>query len=219
MASSSEVFQRPNADARIFDLGQFTFWDEIKDRPGVRTNVTFGERNGAPRISFFPRSETGPKVIGIGMDPVTFYRFLGELTEVANGPKGVRKHIDNYMKKDEVERMPTTKEELVVRNRLFYGKDEEGICWIGASQGETNVRIRMLPSLWHEFHDASGKQIEKTEASRLQTVYMVSCLEKAFSNFISRLRAPTAPGEGVKKPTPAGGESLSTLGADEDFLI
>lgn len=225
--NANELFQRPNKEAKFYDFGQFTYWDEIPSRPGYRACASFGERNGAPRLTFFPKLEKGPKAIAIAMDPVTFYRFLNDFEEVVKGENGKKRHIDNFGKSPDLpeNKMPTTRAEMVVRNRLFFGKDENGVCWIGCSQADTTTRVRILPSLWHQFYKEDGTPITEAEASRPQTLQMIDCLRRVYSRWIGRVKEPQPMAEGAtqRAATAAAASTVasafSATSSDEDFLM
>lgn len=192
--SDSELFQRPQKEAKIYDLGHFQFWDDIASRPNYRASVVFGERNGAPRVTFFPNTESGPKIVPIGMDPITFLRFLDTFEEIVKGASGKRAFIDNYAPKDpNATSRTTSRDDMELKNQLFYGKDENGICWVGAKYGDQNVRIRLLPSLWHQFHEVeSGEPVKEADASRAQALQIIASLRRVLAPYMGRMRDPTA---------------------------
>ena len=124
----AEIFTRPNAEARIHDLDQFTLWTDTPNRPGYRSRMNFSERNGMPRISVFTNID-GVQPMWIGLDPVSFNRFLDRFEEIAKGPNGVSDKIENKGVNPALagQRKGMPKEEdLVVRNILKFGKSSRG---------------------------------------------------------------------------------------------
>lgn len=211
----SEEFTRPNMEAKIHDLAQFTFFDDIPSRPGFRARLVFGERNGAPRISFMPNLEEGPKVVAIGMGPIEFDLFLDEFEQVIRGENGKRRFIDNFAVRPEVPReKPPTKDDLMLKNRLFMGKDENGICWLGVSANERNTRVRILPSMWHQFYKEDGTPVTEAEASQKQSLHLIRVLRQVFARWTSRLKPPF---EGGVKKAPVGGTATAPAASFSTF--
>lgn len=215
MANNSETFSRPNKEARIHDLEQFTLWTNTPDRPGFRSRMTFGERNGAARISVFTNFEEGPKVLYAGLHPMIFMEFLARFTKIAKGETGKADKIDNndYApdadKKESIERASK-----IVRNTLWFGKDSEGVCWIAIEQPNVkNIRFKILTSAWHNFYHEDGTRVTPEEGSVAQTLALIESLRIALAPYIARIRPPfdkTA----AKAPTKATSDSYSSMGDD-----
>lgn len=183
----AEVFARPNADAKIHDLEQFTLWTETPDKPGFRSRMTFGERNGAPRITVFTNQEP-IKVVYVGMTPMVFEIFLEQLEKIARGEPGKALHIVNK------DRAPgsdpkSDNPEMIVRNKLWYGKDNDGIVWLAVEQNNVkNTRFQLLPSPWHSFVKEGGVPLTAAEGSQLYTLALINAMRRAYTNWYGRIR-------------------------------
>ena len=222
MANETEVFSRPNADARIHDFEQFLLWADTPDRPGYRARMTFGERNGAARISVFPNNESGPKVLFVGMAPTIFLEFLSRFATVVRGPNGKRDHIDNLDREPNAERTADIdKVKKVVRNTLWFGKDEEGVCWIAIDQPNVpRVVFRIFSSAWHHFYKEDGSRVTPAEGSAAQALALIEGLRIAMSPYIARLRPPfdkNAPKADISKKSYAGGPAALSSFPMEDI--
>ena len=189
-SNPGEVFSRPNESARIHDLEHFTLWTNTPNRPGYRSRLSFGERNGAPRITFFPNVENAPVAIGIGMPPNEFEFFLQKWEMVVKGANGVADKIENMGAGANSERgKGVKKEDLTVKNITHFGKSQDGLCWIAVEQpGVEKVRFTISPSIWHRFYNAEGVQMTEAECSARYTLGMISNLRTALAPYIARLR-------------------------------
>ncbi len=197
-----EVFTRPNTEAKIFDLPQYTLYTDTPNRPGYRARLQFAERNGAPRISVFPNTEAPPFVLTVGMSPVIFETFLSEFEEIAlNGAPGTRASMVNLQKDpsftgkapnfDDVPKIP--------KNTLRYGKSEEGVMWLGIEQKDApNIIFRILPSAWHVFQGTDGQPVGKEKMSVISALSMIKSLRQAMARWTGRLKFVN-PDEGGKK--------------------
>ena len=218
----NEIFSRPNASARIYDFEQFTLWTNTPTRPGFRSRLTFGERNGAARISVFTNLETGPKVLFVGMHPQIWMEFLRRFEIIAKGQPGAKDKIENLDRDPNGEKTTDdTKLKTIVRNTLWFGKDENGVCWIGIEQPNVpNFRFTILSSVWHNFFKPDGTKITPQEGSAAQTVALIESLRQAMSSFIGRIRRPMERNANApKKQEKVAGDpvSLTTMSFDEDI--
>lgn len=217
-SNDAEVFSRPQQEARIHDFEHFTLWADTPDRPGFRARMSFGERNGAPRITVFPNLEEGPKVLYVGMDPMVFDEFLNRFEKIVRGEPGKNDKIEN------LDRPPSSEpgsEPLprVVRNTLWFGKNQDGVIWIGIEQANSkNIKFKILPSAWHRFYKEDGTQVTQEEGSVAQALSLSRCLREAVSRFTSRLRPYVERNntQGGKKPSAPKTDSttMASLGDD-----
>lgn len=197
MSNSAEVFSRPNTDAKIHDLEQYTLWTDTPDRPNYRSRMTFGERNGAPRITVFPNLEEGPSVIPIGMHPTVWEIFLDQWEEIIRSPEGgVRKMENLAMDPTVTVDKNTNRDDVakILKNTLYYGKNAEGVCWIGIeNKGMKRIAFKILPSVWHHFYKEDGSQIQPRELSVASTLGMIRSLRNSMYRWTSRIKTPWEP--------------------------
>jgi hypothetical protein len=213
----AEVFSRPNQEARIHDLEQFTLWAETPDRPGFRARMVFGERNGAPRITVFTNFEERPNILYVGMSPQIFWMFLNAFEEMLSQPgkqKQAIENMDNSPNADKKAGMPD-----IVRNRLMFGKSEEGVCWLSVQQeGVKNIYFKLLPSAYHHFIKPDGTRLTADEASVAYTKSFIATLRIAVGPYISRIKHAFEKGVMTKKADKAEGgpgTSFSTFNSDD----
>lgn len=217
----NEIFSRPNNEAKIYDFEQFTLWTNTPTRPGFRSRLSFGERNGAARISVFTNLESGPKVLFVGMHPQIWLEFLRRFETIAKGQPGGKDKIENLDRDPNAEKTKDdTKLKTIVRNTLWFGKDENGVCWIGIEQPNVpNFRFPILSSIWHNFYKPDGTKITPQEGSAAQTIALIESLRMAMSSFVGRLRRPMERTNAPKKAEKVAGDpvSLGTMTYDEDI--
>lgn len=184
-----EIFSRANQDAKIFDLEQFTFWAEPTERGAKRPRLVFSERNGAPRITVFTGQDAA-KVFWVGFGPIEFMMFLAEFERLAmsEGNKaGYIENLDRDPNSDKRDPNPAK----VIRNKLWFGKDENGICYLGFEQRNMkNIRFSMAPNGWHNFYREGGAKLTEAEASVIYTRGMINIMRQVFGRWASRLRLP-----------------------------
>lgn len=208
----SELFSRPNNEAAIHDLEQYVLWTETPERPGFRSRLVFGERNGAPRITVFTNFEN-TKPLYVGIAPVEFEMFLEQLESITQGENGKALPIDNDDIAPNADRSPGKLPAHVVRNRLWTGKDAEGVCWIGVDQPNVKkIVFKLVPNGWHHFYKEGGAKLTEAEASQRYTRALIRSLRQAYSATNGRLRPPFDKSQNAKRP--AAGQAASTDGSN-----
>lgn len=214
-----EVFSRPAAEARIHDFEHFTLWTETPDRPQFRSRMVFGERNGAFRITVFTNFESTPKPLYVGMSPTVFDEFMRRFENVVAGPAGKKDKIENLDRSPNAERTPNPDDVAkIVRNTLHFGKDNDGVCWIGIEQPNVkNIRFKILSSTWHHFFKEDGSRITPEEGSSAEAASVIRGLRVAMAPYIARLRPPFD--KNAAKGGAGGGKTTfaASPGVDEDI--
>lgn len=189
-----EVFSRSNTEARIHDLEQFTFWAEPLEKGGKRPRLVFGERNGAPRITVYTGMEN-PKVLWSGMGPGEFMMVLSEFERIVNSEKGFSLAVENLDRDPNSDKRDPNPAKIV-RNKLWFGKDDNGICWMGFEQrGIQNIRFNIVPNAWHNFYREGGVKLTESEASIMYARGLVKMLADVYARWASRLRLPMERGQ------------------------
>ena len=220
--NTGELFARPNDAARIFDFEQFTLWADTPGRQGYRSRMTFGERNGAARITVFPNTEQNAPILWVGMAPTIFVEFLDRFEAIVRGEPGKSDKIANMGVGPNAPKGKAPKDEdFIVRNILHFGKSQEGVCWLALEQQPTpNIRFTIMPSAWHTFFRANGEAITPKDASVGQAIALIKILRGIYMPFFGRFRPPTErqAGNRTKEAAPASdGASMTTFGEDVTF--
>ena len=220
----AEVFSRPNQEARIHDFEHFMLWADTPNRPNFRARMTFGERNGAFRISVFPNLESGPKVMFVGMAPTIFLQFLDRFRAAIHAPEGTPPDKMVNFEKDpsaaETKGAPVAK---VPRNTLIFGKDKDGIVCIGIKQPNVeNIMFRITSNAWHHFFKPDGTQVSASEGSMAEALALAKALEIAMMPYIARIRPPYDKNAARNKAStedakPIGGGAAMSFSADDDL--
>ncbi len=222
MANDAEAFSRPNAEALIHDLEQYTLWTDTPGRPNYRARMTFGERNGAPRITVFTNLEDGPAVIVAGFEPRIFEQFLNEFEEGLRADKPFTIKIENMAADPNARPEKGTPRDAipkVLKNTLVFGRNSDGIAFIGLTQANVpNIAFRILPSTWHNFRYADGQEVDQGELSRRQAIALVGSVRRAMDRWTARLRTPWTPDPSKRKGANAVNSSpASTFDSSSDI--
>lgn len=220
--NQSEVFSRPNSDAKIHDLEQYTLYTDTPGRKNYRARLVIGERNGAPRITVWTNLEEGPSIIAMGLHPAVFEEFLNQFKEIALKDGVCSRKIENLIPDPTVKLEKGESREnvqKVVKNSLWFGKDDNGVCWIGVEQKDVpKLAFRILPSAWHNFYHSDGRQVTATEMSSRYTLSLIESVRRAMDRWTARLRPAWEPdpSKSKKKATEAMNSAVST-NLDDDF--
>lgn len=219
--TDNETFARPNNEAKIYDFQQFTLYAAPLEGSTRRPMLKFGERNGAPRITVIPNTGKPPSIISAGFFPDIFEAFLSEFEKIAEvGKPGTSVAIDNLQKDPTFEGKVANYDDVpkIVKNTLYFGKDEEGVCWLALGQKDAEkIVFRILPSSWHVFRFSDGREMTKAIASMMSTVSLITSLRRSISKFTGRLAVPYTPDPSKVKVNGASGKSSDESGSMSFF--
>lgn len=215
-ANIAEVFSRPNTEAKIHDLEQYTLWTDTPNRPGFRSRMAFGERNGAPRITVFTNATEGPAVLVAGFAPIVFEQFLNDFRDMVMTAGPQKREIENLQPDPTVQMDKKTNRDSVakvVKNTLLFGKTEDGIIWLGIQQKDAlNIAFKIMPSVWHVFKRADGTQVSPEEMSKRTALSMIESLRRAMDRWTSRIKPAWTPDPSKRK----GGATIDSVAPSFD---
>lgn len=217
--SDIDTFSKPHTEAQSYDLENIKFWAETPERPGYRSSLIFGFRNGNARIVVFTNMEEGqPKSLYVGIDPISFEIFLSKLEVVANSEPGVKDHFDNMEREEDSDGKFKGPSKTVVRNSVWFGKDTDGVIWLAISQKDVkNIRFKIVGTGWHNFYGlGTNTPMTEGDASKATALSLIRRLRDAACRWSTLLRQPTPRKEntGRGKSNLTTGTSFSTDSKD-----
>lgn len=217
MSNDIDVFSKPHTEAQAYDLENLQFWTDTPDRPGFRSKLIFGFRNGNARMVVFTNFEDDPKIpksLYVGIDPLSFDIFLQKFEAVVNGDPGIKDHFDNMEREEDENGKFKGPSRSVVRNTVWFGKDQDGVVWMAIAQKNVkNIRFKIVGTGWHNFYRAGTDQpLSEGEASVATAKSLIQRLRDANCRWGTLLRQPTPRKEnaGRGKSSLSTGNSFST---------
>jgi len=152
---------------------------------GTDARLIFGFINNAPRVTVFTnvksdnKPETGNGRISANMDIPTFYMFLKDVEEIANGPNDVKIYYENY---GHIYLNNERSEQPSVISELWVGKDNVGMVWMSVTaEGRPNLKFEFKLGSYHRIYK-EGKAISKSNESKEVALAMVSAFRNIYSN-------------------------------------
>lgn len=141
--------ENPPRQVDIKNLSRMTLWANTPGVEGRRSRLAWSTIDWNPRITIFtndPGDTENKGMIACGMDYRVFEGFVDEFRKVINRPESSKQVINNLNK------------ERRIRNKLWFGKDEDGIVWICVEEeARPKIVFRFEMHDWHEFIDSTGK--------------------------------------------------------------
>lgn len=143
---------------------------------GKRARLQWGFRDDMPRISVSTNDPNDKVMNGLmyaGIAPVEFGMFLEKLKQMTTMPRGSKSKVDCF---------GTVNEEKRLLTEIRFGKNNDGIMWMGLYSPERPFIIFKLGvSDWHGFHGTDGTQLSDEEASCLYTQVMTGILTSVYN--------------------------------------
>lgn len=172
-----QVVERP----AIKEFLKFMMFTPTPGAPTKRAKLAWSVRDGNPRITVFtndPNDKTAYGIISCPMNPETFISFIDLFQSVANGENNVKYKIDCMTaKRDQEGKMM----EKTLLSELWFGKDEQGVCWISAlAPGRPKIRFNFAISDFHRIYKPDGNPLSEGEASKLQLKAVLNSVRTIF---------------------------------------
>lgn len=181
----AEPQQQPRKS--ILDLERLSLFTPTPGAEGKRARLTFGIRDGYPRISVFtndPNHSDGRGVLSAPMDGHTFYVFLDSLEEVIKHQGEVKHKIDCLTGIRNQEGRVIDKK---LQSELWYGKDAEGHIWMSVLvSGAPKIVFKFNIYEYHFLYKPDGTKLTEAEASALAAKAMVRLLRDVFGSLLSK---------------------------------
>ena len=157
----SEQNAKPQFEA--IELDKFAMFMPVQNNQRARLN--WGLYRGNPRITVFPNTpdDTVKSPITAAFSPEEFGVFIQMFEEIVKGPVNVKTKVDCYSRRWSEDGKPG---EIFLRSEVFYGKDQDGICWISVVDGNRpKIKFEFRISEYHKFYKVNGEVLTETEGS------------------------------------------------------
>lgn len=220
-----EIFARTNKEARRHDFVQYQLYADTPNKPGFRSRLIFGERNGAPQISVMTNMDKGPKMVSAGFAPAIWETFVQAFAEIIQGQNGISNKITNLIGDPSVvldEKAIRDNMPKVPKNTLHFGKNQEGICWLGFEwliDGEVaRIVFKFTSPAWHVFYGGDGLQQPEAEFSKRYARGFMMSLNRALDRFTCRINEPWIPDPTKSKKKPAPTNQTMDFSADSSLF-
>ncbi len=214
--------QFPQTFPEIRDFTQFSMSTPSPGREDFKSRLLFGVRDGAARITLIPNANMeeypkAPKVVGIGIAPAYFNMLLDKFEEIVLSPENDRVGKKICYRKIAGLELPKFKDltqaDLEIFATVHYGKNKDGICFIGIEHPQLpRVAFKFGSSIFHHFVKPNGEKLTEDEASVSHAKAHIAGIRQAYVNYFGQLRPPFEPKIGVGANAAGGGQK--TAGAD-----
>lgn len=177
----------------IVRLARFTMWANVQGQD-KRAQLVWSMQDGNPKITVFYNNPDikYPASSGFGLD--TMLMILDAMKRIAAGPSGKTEMVENFMNERDENGKVTGKKKI---SELYYGKDSEGIVWLGikdVASPKPNVRFTYVMSDFHNLVRRDGDTsipMSRSEASERMAICTFDGLRETF------LRMATPADKGV----------------------
>lgn len=219
MATAARNNRNDQEFVPILDLKQFVLFTPDPNKPGWRASMVASIRDGAPRITVWAQNGEKREGCSAGFDPTTFEQLL-TLQEAfirSNPAPGTKQFVKNMRNGESDSKKMPTAENLVEKNRLYWGIDNDGIYWLGMRQsGFPEIAFRLQPSMWHQFVlTENGAPMTASEASRVAFMGWINSLRRAITPHIGKLKDPYVAGGSGSEPKLVTGRDTIGDGFDD----
>jgi hypothetical protein len=169
----------------IIELEKMTLWAKV---PGLERSarMVFSLVAYKPRITVFtsnPADKGFDGIINATMDPTTFTIFLDMLRTVALSGKETKNKIE-FLTNRKNESTGLT--EQVLGSTLYFGKDEEGVCWISLTEGnKSKLKFEFMPPAWNHLYKSTGEKLTRTECSVANCLAYIKTARGIYNSLIA----------------------------------
>lgn len=193
---------RDQGPIKILDFTKLQLFTPTPGVQGVRAKLSFGFRDGNPRITVFtndPNDTTAKGIIYAGMLPEVFEVFLTQLDTVIRSKEEMKQVMDCYTQRYE-DNKPTG--ERVLNSQVWVGKDTDGMVWISVTaKGRPQIKFTFQVSDWHKLLKGDGTPFSESEASRLAALAHMNLLRQVYGQMLTQyLQNPPAAREFGNRP-------------------
>jgi hypothetical protein len=175
----------PTGKIKIFENPHLVMWTPSPTAEGRRAKLSWGIRNGNPRLTVFTND---PADIGIGiingvipapMDNVTLLALLNLLEKSAMSLEEIKHKISCSTLR--WENGVQTKQKILL-SEIWFGKDSEGLVWISLiAPNRPKIKFVFQVSDWHEIIKADGSTATPSEGSQIAAIATIQALRIAYS--------------------------------------
>lgn len=162
---------------KIVDFARLSLFTPTPGVEGQRSRLSFGTRDGNPRITVFtndPRDTINKGILIAAMNPETFKAFCLLFKQVCESQGEIKHYVECYGSRWENN---VKVENRVLTSTIWFGKDSDGIIWISiVADGRPKIRFNFKMSDWHNIY-MNGVQIDEATASKLEALSKLDLVE------------------------------------------
>lgn len=166
---------------------KFDMFAETPNHPGRRAKLSFGVRDGNPRITVFtndPTDTVNKGAIYAPFSPEVFLAFLDVFEKAVMNGNDTKYKIDclTYAR-DETGKVDLTTK--IPTSQLWFGKDKTGICWISVTSGtRPKIPFQFKLSEFHNFYNSKGEKLSDAENSDIVALATIRGLRGMITNMV-----------------------------------
>lgn len=181
--------------------------------------LVWSEWRGNPRITVYtnnPKDTLNYGMINAPMNPETFFAFLNELEDMANGPNGVKGNLACYTRFKNPE---GGYGEKTLLSNLLFGKDDEGMIWLSVISGtRPKIKFEFTISDFHEFTFSDGRPVDKASSSKRQLLGLLKPIRDVYSVITTGFKEPKGPTYTPPAETKIENTITPAVQTDEKFI-
>lgn len=178
---------KPIERGPIIRLAKFGMWAPVQGQD-KRAQLVWSVQDGNPKITVFYNNPDikRPANAGFGLD--TMLMVLDAMKRIAAGAPGKTEMVENFINERDENGKVTGKKKI---SELYYGKDSEGIVWLGIKDiaaPKPNVRFTYVMSDFHNLVRRDGDTnipMSKSEASERMAICTLDGLRETFLRMTS----------------------------------
>lgn len=194
---------------KILDFTRLQLFTPVPNVQNVRSKLSFGFRDGNPRITVFtndPNDTVQRGIIYAGMSPETFEIFTLLFDTVIRSKEEIKQVVECYTQRYE-DNKPTG--ERILNSQVWIGRDADGLIWLSVTaKGRPQIRFTFQVSEWHKLLKGDGTQFTEAEGSRLAAMAHLNLLRQVYGPMLAQyLQNPPPP-----PPPREGGWNRPTTG-------
>lgn len=191
----------PKLHQTYYDIDKFVIWGNPVNEGERKPRLTFGFRDGNPRITVHTGGEGNESMITFPCDVPHFAAILIRIEELANlRVIADDKFFVESLTNDYKDNQPTGGKKVV--STLAVGKTKEGVIYLAVlAESRPTLIFPIKPSEFHTFKDKDKMVIDDHETSRFLTLGITRVLLSAISHYLVQYSNERYDA-GSKKPTP-----------------
>lgn len=169
---------------KFYDVSRLVIWGESnnKEDGDRRPRLTFGFRDGNPRITVNTGQSGIEGMINFPCDPLTMTAAMELLKDVVEGEADNKIIIDS-LGTNYVNNQPTSEKRLV--STLYAGKSKDGIIYFSLmTEGRPMLVFPLKPSPWHVFKDKTKSVIPDSVISKKLAIGLIDQVKNIISHIL-----------------------------------
>lgn len=182
----SDVTPRDLGPTKILDFVRLQMFTPAPNMQNVRSKLSFGFRDGNPRITVFtndPNDTIAKGIIYAGLSPEMFEIFLTVFETVIRTKDEVKQAIDCYTSRYE-DNKPTG--ERLLNSQVWVGKDANQLIWLSVTaENRPRIKFTFQVSEWHKIYHSDGTLITEAEGSRLAAMAHLNLLRQVYGHLLA----------------------------------